>query len=165
MKGITRIAMGLAGIACAISTTAIPMTQAAQASTVAAAQHQIVTQPKAPAWLATVLIDCRHHANVAPRTFVISCADANNILVHLSWRSWRTRAAFGHGWDAINTCRPTCAAGHFRLHSILVIAWGVRHWFDNHWFFTHLTIVFTQKLPPKGMPRVVTIPITRHGPA
>ncbi|HEX9031137.1 MAG TPA: hypothetical protein VF834_04790 [Streptosporangiaceae bacterium] len=140
------------------------MAQAAPVRTVAVAQHQVVAQPEAPAWLATVLITCQHRGVVAPLHYVITCADANNVLVHLSWRSWRTRVAFGHGWDAINTCRPSCAAGHFRLHAVIVIAWGVRHWRGSHWFFTHLTLIYTQRRPPAGSPRVVTIPITRRGP-
>ena len=75
------------------------------------------------------------------------------------------RTAFGHGFDAINTCTPTCASGHFRLHRVLVVAWGARLLSPHHLFFTHLTVIYTAKHPPRHTPRSVTIPITRRGPA
>lgn len=165
MKGFTRIAVGMAGIACAITSAAIPMAQAAPVRTAAVAQHRAAAQFAAPAGRATVLINCHHNGVVAPARFVVSCADRRNVLVGLSWRSWRRQTAFGHGWDAIDNCKPTCVAGHYQKHPVIVVAWRIGHLADGHRFFTRLMIIFTEDRPPAHMPRFVVIPITRLGPA
>lgn len=165
MKAFTRVVVGIAGAACAVSATAIPMAQASASRPAAAAHFGAVTHHRAPAWRQTVLRGCAGRDTVRPRRYVLTCADANNVLVAVHWRSWGIRTAFGHGFDAINTCTPTCVRGHFRLHKVLVVAWGIRLLSPHHWFFTHLTIIYTAKHPPRHTARSVTIPITRRGPA
>ena len=158
VKGFTRAVIGL-GIACAIAGTAIP------AASAAVTHQQAAAHQNGPAWNTTVLIACGAKPTVLPPVFVLSCADANNQLIGLHWRSWTPHAAFGHGIQAINTCVPNCAAGHFRKHDVLVLAWGIKQLRNGDWYFTHLTLVYTQKRPPIHTPRSITYALTSRGPA
>lgn len=40
--------------------------------------------------------------------------DSSNIVEHLSWSSWGSGGAVGHGTLGLNTCEPNCAQGTVR---------------------------------------------------
>jgi hypothetical protein len=165
VKGFTRIMAGVAGIACAITTTTIPMAQAVPDRPVAVAQYRAATQVAAPAASTTVLVNCHGNGEVKPPRFVVSCPDRRNVLLQIQWRSWRTRDAFGIGTDAIDNCQPTCVAGHYQKFPVIVLAWGTGSLPNGHRVFRHLTIVFTQPRLPAHMPRFLIIQLTKDGPA
>lgn len=48
-----------------------------------------------------------------PRTFTLTCADANESLGSLAWHGWGQRRATATGKLVINTCTPTCVAGRY----------------------------------------------------
>ena len=89
-----------------------------------AARHQARQRRTAATdWVhAVVLVNCQHHAVILPRSFTLTCADANDMLTGLSWVSWRN-VAFGSGTERINTCIPNCAAGHFHSYRALITLW------------------------------------------
>ncbi len=90
------VAFSAAGMTLAV----IPAAQAAPAATAASAP---------------VLIDCTPHGLVKPKTFIITCADANDSLTKLTWSHWGSTAS-GKGTEVINTCVPSCVAGHFKKY-------------------------------------------------
>ncbi len=97
----------------------------------------------------TVVITCARQAVIRPSRYVISCADANNFLAGLSWSVWGWhKTAYGHGMQWINTCRPTCAAGHFSKSTVSVVLWGTsglsRHVLAYRW----LTVIYLHHRPP-----------------
>jgi hypothetical protein len=95
----------------------------ASAATTSAAPQ---ARPASTDWVhAVVLVTCQHHGVVVPRSFILTCADANDALFSLSWVSWRN-VAYGSGIERINTCVPNCAAGHFRNYRALITLWRVR---------------------------------------
>ncbi len=55
-----------------------------------------------------VVLNCRNRAQVRPRKFIITCADANDYLVGLRWSSWGPTKAFGRGVEWVNACHPDC---------------------------------------------------------
>jgi hypothetical protein len=73
-----------------------------------------------------VVFDCPGHATplVRPKTFIISCADDNIYLSHLNWTSWTPAEASAVGTLEMNSCSPSCVAGHFQAYPALVIFWG-----------------------------------------
>jgi hypothetical protein len=46
---------------------------------------------------------------------------------HIRWNYWRAMTAHGVGTVWINQCRPTCAAGHYVSHPVVVVATRVVH--------------------------------------
>ena len=59
----------------------------------------------------TVVINCLFKSQTRPSSFVLTCADAGDVLAHLHWVSWGSTAAFATGTEQINDCTPNCAAG------------------------------------------------------
>lgn len=150
MKVITRALIGAAGISCVLSGAAVPVAQA---------------RVSGHAWITAILIRCGRRQTVEPSTIVLTCGTGSSLLTGLHWRSWRAHAAFGQGIQSINSCRPTCAARHFRHHQVLVAMWGIKPLRGHEWYFTHMTLIYTQPRPPAHTQRTVTIALTRRGPA
>jgi hypothetical protein len=121
-------------------------------SATAAARHKARRARKRPAatdWVhAVVLVNCRHHAVILPHSFVLTCADANDVLTSLSWVSWRN-VAFGSGTERVNSCIPSCAAGHFHSYHALITLWRprARGHGTGQLKFTRLTEVYTGARP------------------
>jgi hypothetical protein len=139
---------GQVAAAVAVSAGAIALAgiMPASAATTSAA-HPV--RPASTDWVhAVVLVNCQHHGVVLPRTFILTCADANDVLTNLSWVSWRT-VAFGSGIERINTCVPNCAAGHFHSYRALITLWRVRargHG-TGQFKFTRLTEIYPGARP------------------
>ncbi len=71
-----------------------------------------------------VVLNCLSKEQVRPSSFILACADANDYLTHLRWKSWGTYLASGVGTQEENDCIPYCAAGHFHAYPVDVIFWG-----------------------------------------
>jgi hypothetical protein len=97
-----------------------------------------------------VLLGCAGQGQVAPRRIVLTCADGNDVLRHMSWSVWSS-TALGTGTEWISNCVPDCASGTFRHYRVLVNLWraellpGSR---DRH--YTRLTTIFTHQRPVIG---------------
>jgi hypothetical protein len=113
-----------------------------RATDTALLQHTPPAQP--------VVVNCLLRPQARPSWFVLTCADANDVLVHLHWVSWGSGAAFATGVEQINNCTPNCAAGRFINYPVLVDLWrpeplsghpGVR-------YFSRVTRVYTANRPP-----------------
>jgi hypothetical protein len=148
-----------AALAASAGALALAGTMPASAAAATAAGHQShrahpartvrPARSSGPDWVhAVVLVDCRHHAVILPRTFTLTCADANDALTRLSWVSWRT-VAYGSGTERINSCVPSCAAGHFRSYRALITLWRprARGHGTGQLKFTRLTEVYTGARP------------------
>jgi hypothetical protein len=56
-----------------------------------------------------------------PGRFTLACADANDYLTGLHWKSWGPRLASANGAQELNDCVPYCAAGHFHRYPVDVV--------------------------------------------
>jgi hypothetical protein len=86
---------------------------------------------------------------VKPKTFILTCADANSDLGKLSWTSWTPGLASATGKLEVNDCNPYCAAGHFHAYSAVVVFWGnaaVKNHPGEH-AYTDLTLILTGSRP------------------
>jgi hypothetical protein len=111
--------------------------------------HRARRRPAGTDWVhAVVLVNCQHRAVILPHSFILTCADANDALTSLSWVSWRD-VAFGSGTERVNTCIPTCAAGHFHSYHALITLWRprARGHGTGQLKFTRLTEVYTGARP------------------
>jgi hypothetical protein len=61
----------------------------------------------------TRILTCTGKTTSKPATYTLSCADANAEWADMTWSSWNSRAAAGHGILRQNNCTPNCAAGKF----------------------------------------------------
>jgi hypothetical protein len=98
----------------------------------------------------TVVFDCPgQRPLVEPKTFIITCADANTYLGKLSWTSWTPGLASAAGTLRENDCTPYCAAGHFHSYPAIVIFWGnsaVKNHPGEH-CYTRMTVILTGSRP------------------
>ena len=56
--------------------------------------------------------------------YTLACADFNDYLTGLAWKSWGPRLASATGTEHVNDCVPYCAAGHFHSYPVNVVLWG-----------------------------------------
>lgn len=95
-----------------------------------------------------VLVTCAQKGTVRPARFIITCADANDFLKSLSWTRWGT-APGGTGRELINSCVPSCVAGHFHKFGVKVSLSRIRNW-PHHAgkrYFTRMTLKYTGSVP------------------
>ena len=62
---------------------------------------------------ATRILTCTGRPTSKPATYTLSCADANAGWADMTWSSWNSGAATGHGILRQNNCTPNCAGGKF----------------------------------------------------
>jgi hypothetical protein len=109
-------------------------------------------RPAAPSLTSVqmVVFDCLgQRALVEPKTFILSCADANSLLSGLSWTSWTSRLASATGTLQENDCTPYCAAGHFHSYPAVVVLWGnaaVKNHPGEH-CYPKMTVILTGARP------------------
>jgi hypothetical protein len=94
--------------------------------------------------------DCQNNV-YKPKSFVVTCADANFTVKKVDWSRYGTKSARGTGTARINTCDPSCVAGTFKSYPISVTLSRVRQCGDVPQF-RRLTVRFTGKRP-KGFDR------------
>jgi len=99
--------------------------------------------------------DCQHNV-YKPKSFVVTCADANFVVNKVDYSRYGTRSARGTGTASINTCNPNCAAGKFKNYPVSFTLSKVRQCGDVPQF-RRLTIRFTGK-KPKGQARQMRQP-------
>jgi hypothetical protein len=135
IPGTRRIVLTVA-IAFSAVGTAVAAVPAAQASPATTAARRFV------------IINCTNHWQVKPNRFVLACADGNEFLKKLTWSHWAATAS-GKGTDAINSCVPSCVAGHFHGYPVKVYLWRTRQRprHPGQWYYTRMTLTYTGKVP------------------
>ncbi|MFI1767294.1 hypothetical protein ACH41H_35295 [Streptomyces sp. NPDC020800] len=107
-----------------------------------------------------VLVDCFSKRNVRPTDFILACGDGNSRLVELHWTQWSPYGATAVGMNAVNDCKPYCAAGTFRFYPVTVRldspqSWkkhpGVQH-------FTRMSLTYGNARPA-SFKQVMTYPL------
>jgi hypothetical protein len=116
----------------------------------------------------TVVFDCPGNTMplVRPRTFILTCADANSLFDKLTWTSWTPGLASAKGVYEENDCIPYCAAGHFHSYPVLVIFWGIKavpgH--PGEQCYTMMTEILPGARPPYyNGHKWVPVPVTQTG--
>ena len=110
-----------------------------------------LTQHSAPIFSKqTVVVNCSFKQQTRPSDFILTCADAGDVLAHLHWVSWGSTAAFATGIEQINDCTPNCAAGKFINYPVLVNLWRPEplRGHPGTSYFTRATRVYTNNRPP-----------------
>jgi hypothetical protein len=93
-----------------------------------------------------------------PHHLTAACADAGLRVNGITWSHYGSRSATGSGEAATNTCRPSCAAGHFRHDPADVRLWRPRFCAKvGRFHFTRLRVTYTDGKPP-GAGRSITFP-------
>jgi hypothetical protein len=153
-----RLAAALSPVPLGVAAAALAGVLAGYGSspTLAAVAHGRDTVPAAtqrsaaPAGAATVVVNCLNKRQVRPASFVLTCADGNDVLTGMRWVNWASEA-FATGTEKINNCTPNCAEGKFISYPALVTLWrpeplphhpGVR-------YFSRVTRIYTGKRPPR----------------
>lgn len=109
----------------------------------------------------TVVLNCLGHPQVRPGRFTLACADANDYLTGLAWKSWGPRLASATGVQAVNDCMPYCAAGHFHRYPVDVVLWHPAAAGPGSQRYTSITLLYPGAHPAyTGSRRPVTTSMT-----
>lgn len=109
----------------------------------------------------TVVLNCLGHPQVRPGRFALACADANDYLTGLAWKSWGPRLASATGVQAVNDCVPYCAAGHFHRYPVDVVLWHPAAAGPGSQRYTSITLLYPGAHPAyTGSRRPVTTSMT-----
>jgi hypothetical protein len=95
--------------------------------------------------------------SIKPTGFQYNCGAAHpySWLQDLTWTTWNTTIATGHGTFASNTCTPDCAAGNLEYRPASIELSDPAR-MDGFLLFTRMDIAFEGEEAPK--PIAVTIP-------
>lgn len=158
--------LGLAVTACgSTTTTSVPARSpvaspssasssppAGSATPSAPAPAAAASSPAASASAAAsaVLFDCLGHGQVEPTGYILTCADANSVLGHLTWMSWTAQQAVAVGDHELNNCTPNCAEGKFINYPAIVTLWRSEpvSGHPGERYFTKITVRYTGPRPP-----------------
>ena len=133
--------------AAALITILLAVVATGCASAPARATDTAFTHRSAPQ---TVVVNCSFKSQTRPSSFILTCADAGDVLTAMHWVSWGPAAAFATGVERINDCTPNCAAGKFINYPVLVNLWRPEP-LPGHpglLYFTRVTRVYTNNRPP-----------------
>ena len=109
----------------------------------------------------TVVLNCLGHPQVRPGRFTLACADANDYLTGLAWKSWGPRLASATGVLAVNDFVPYCAAGHFHRYPVDVVLWQPAAAGPGSQRYTSITLLYPGAHPAyAGSRRPVTTSMT-----
>jgi hypothetical protein len=105
-----------------------------------------------------ILVDCAHHPQTRPSSFLLACGDGNYALTSLRWSQWQPGSAHGTGSAVVNNCVPYCAAGRFHTYQVTVRLDNPQPWpgHSGQWHYTRLSVSPAGQTPPLT-PAVVSI--------
>lgn len=108
----------------------------------------------------TVLVDCFWKPQVRPGDFILACGDGNSRLTSMHWTHWESGSAVGTGYNAVNDCKPYCAAGKFHSYPVIVVLERPKTWKRSPATqqYGQMSIVYPDSRPD-GYERVVTYPM------
>jgi hypothetical protein len=96
-----------------------------------------------------VVVDCLGKQQTRPSSFILTCADAGDVLTAMRWVSWASQA-FGTGTEMVKTCKPNCAEGGFVSYPALIVLWRPEP-LPGHpgvLYYTRITRIYTANHPP-----------------
>jgi hypothetical protein len=96
-----------------------------------------------------VVVNCLDKQQSRPSSFILTCADAGDVLTRVHWVNWASEA-FGTGTEMIKTCKPNCAEGGFASYPVLITLWRPEP-LPGHsgvLYFTRATRIYTANRPP-----------------
>jgi hypothetical protein len=126
------------------------LTGCASPHDVAAASAPVLAAHQAVAPRSTIVVNCLAKQQTRPSSFVLTCADAGDVLTGLHWADWAAAEAFGSGTEMIKTCKPNCAQGGFASYPALITLWRPepRPGHPGVLYFTRITRIYTANRPP-----------------
>ena len=134
----------------ALAASAVALGLAAGTGPATAATSHPTARPVTAHTSQTVVFNCLKHAQVRPKSFVLTCADGNDYLTGLSWSSWTPTVATATGKQLVNDCVPYCARGKFHSYATMAIFWRaepVAH-HPGEKYFTQVTLLYPGARPP-----------------
>ncbi len=157
---INRVKTAVAGL-CGIVAIGVTVGLASTAGAASDQPHLPSTTASAP-----VVVNCSMHGQTRPGTYILACGDGNAYVSKLRWASWGSSAAFATGSYVINTCTPSCAAGHYVSFPVLAALWRTEPWpgHAGQRYFSRLTIILTGSNAYKAGGKTYHVPATQTFP-
>jgi hypothetical protein len=80
------------------------------------------------------------HATVKPHKVVFTCADGNDYLDRVKYKSYGGKTASGSGRLNQNTCTPNCAHGHFSHEKAKLRFYRIVSCSDGNLYYSRVSI-------------------------
>jgi len=116
----------------------------------AAAGAPVLAADQSAAARSAVVVDCLDKQQTRPSSFILTCADAGDVLTRVHWVNWTSEESFGTGTEMIKTCKPNCAEGGFASYPVLITLWRPEP-LPGHpgvLYLTRATRIYTANRPP-----------------
>jgi hypothetical protein len=157
---ISRVKAAVVGL-CGIAAIGVTVGLASTAGAASGQAHLSSSTASVP-----VVVSCAMHAQTRPGTYILACGDGNGYVNKLQWASWGSSAAFAAGSYVINTCTPSCAAGHYVSFPALAALWRAEPWSGHggQRYFSRLTIILTGSNAYKAGGKTYHVPATQTFP-
>ena len=88
------------------------------------------------------------HSQVKPKSIILACADVNEYVNKISWKTFGGATASGSGTFVANTCTPNCAAGKFKDYPVTLTLSEPKPCFDQKDDYRLIAITFLANRPP-----------------
>lgn len=137
------------------STTTPPGSSHPTAMTQATTPPPSISSASSPLPLPGVIADCTspppYRLSTRPSAITLACADDGLGVEEMTWTSWTTSAATGHGtfWEKL--CKPSCATGKIGTYPVAVRVSAVKTSSQGPWF-SRLTVTWEATRPPSPVP-------------
>ena len=132
---VTAVPVAVTGVPAAV--TGVPAAELAASAAVMSG----TAAGSAAAPLRPVVYDCDgwHHGQVRFRRIYLTC-DGSVIVTVTGWKYWTAISARSRGGKLlVDTCRPDCAAGHYRKYASTVVFYRAR-WHHGVRYFTRMRL-------------------------
>jgi hypothetical protein len=86
---------------------------------------------------------------------------ADNHSGRLNWTSWTSTGGRGSGFNWLDNCQPSCAAGTFHQYPVKLHVWRPEH-VGGHLIFTRMTVRYTGTRP-SGVAQKQVFKVTHSG--
>ena len=116
----------------------------------AGAGTPVLAADQSAAARSAVVVNCLDKQQIRPSSFILTCADAGDVLTRVHWVSWGASEAFGTGTEMIKTCKPNCAECGFASYPVLITLWRAESppGHSGVAYFTRATRIYTANRPP-----------------
>lgn len=143
---LAQLAMGKGSMKKIVGVTLALLAGSGLAAALLTSANSAAAAPRLP-----VAYDCQgtHHGQIRPGEILLDCLSGDVIVKTPAWGYWTgTSARSRNATLWVNTCRPNCAAGHYRKYPATLLVYRVRS-VHGRGYYTRMRLAYSHNGPRK----------------